>query len=41
VLFRFPDDTVVYTGHGEPTTIGTERSTNPFLNAEWGMGNGE
>jgi glyoxylase-like metal-dependent hydrolase (beta-lactamase superfamily II) len=34
VLFRFPDDTVVYTGHGEPTTIGTERRTNPFLNAE-------
>ena len=32
VLFRFPDDTVVYSGHGEPTTIGKERSTNPFLN---------
>jgi hydroxyacylglutathione hydrolase len=32
VLFRFPDDTVVYSGHGEPTTIGRERRTNPFLN---------
>ena len=32
VLFRFPDDTVVYSGHGEPTTIGKERRTNPFLN---------
>ena len=32
VLFRFPDETVVYSGHGEPTTIGQERRTNPFLN---------
>jgi hydroxyacylglutathione hydrolase len=31
VLFRFPDDTVVWSGHGEPTTIGRERRTNPFL----------
>ncbi|HEX6974482.1 MAG TPA: MBL fold metallo-hydrolase, partial [Vicinamibacterales bacterium] len=31
VLFRFPDDTVVYSGHGEPTTVGRERATNPFL----------
>jgi hydroxyacylglutathione hydrolase len=31
VLFRFPDDTVVYSGHGDPTTIGRERRTNPFL----------
>ena len=32
VLFSFPDDTVVYSGHGEPTTIGIEKKTNPFLN---------
>jgi glyoxylase-like metal-dependent hydrolase (beta-lactamase superfamily II) len=32
VLFAFPDDTVVYSGHGAPTTIGRERRTNPFLN---------
>ena len=32
VLFKFPDDTVVYSGHGEPTTIGRERRANPFLN---------
>ena len=32
VLFSFPDDTVVYSGHGEPTTIGREKKTNPFLN---------
>jgi glyoxylase-like metal-dependent hydrolase (beta-lactamase superfamily II) len=31
VLFRFPDETVVYPGHGEPTTVGIERQTNPFL----------
>ena len=31
VLFAFPDDTVVYPGHGEPTTIGVEKRTNPFL----------
>jgi hydroxyacylglutathione hydrolase len=31
VLFTFPDDTVVHSGHGEPTTIGRERRSNPFL----------
>jgi glyoxylase-like metal-dependent hydrolase (beta-lactamase superfamily II) len=31
VLFSFPDDTVVWPGHGESTTIGRERRTNPFL----------
>jgi hydroxyacylglutathione hydrolase len=31
VLFAFGDDAVVYPGHGEPTTIGRERRTNPFL----------
>jgi hydroxyacylglutathione hydrolase len=31
VLFQFPDDTVVWSGHGEETTIGRERRTNPFL----------
>jgi glyoxylase-like metal-dependent hydrolase (beta-lactamase superfamily II) len=32
VLFAFPDDTVVHSGHGPDTTIGVERRTNPFLN---------
>ena len=32
VLFTFPDDSVVLSGHGEPTTIGREKRTNPFLN---------
>ncbi len=31
VLFSFPDDTAVYSGHGPATTIGEERRTNPFL----------
>jgi hydroxyacylglutathione hydrolase len=31
VLFSYPDDTVVWSGHGESTTIGRERRTNPFL----------
>jgi glyoxylase-like metal-dependent hydrolase (beta-lactamase superfamily II) len=31
VLFSFPDDTVVWSGHGQQTTIGKERKTNPFL----------
>ena len=31
VLFTFPDDTIVWSGHGEQTTIGRERRTNPFL----------
>ena len=31
VLFQFPDDAIVYPGHGERTTIGREKRTNPFL----------
>jgi glyoxylase-like metal-dependent hydrolase (beta-lactamase superfamily II) len=31
VLFAFPDDTVVWSGHGPSTTIGEERRSNPFL----------
>jgi glyoxylase-like metal-dependent hydrolase (beta-lactamase superfamily II) len=31
VLFAYPDETKVYSGHGPVTTIGQERRTNPFL----------
>jgi len=31
VLFTFGDDAVVHSGHGPDTTIGRERTTNPFL----------
>ena len=30
-LLGFPDQTPVFPGHGEPTTIGEERRSNPFL----------
>ena len=30
-LMTLPDEVVVYSGHGEPTTIGFERKYNPFL----------
>jgi hydroxyacylglutathione hydrolase len=31
-LMVLPDDTIVYPGHGRETTIGAERTGNPFLN---------
>ncbi len=29
-LFSLPDDTVVYSGHGDPTTVGAEKKSNPY-----------
>jgi glyoxylase-like metal-dependent hydrolase (beta-lactamase superfamily II) len=34
VLFAFPDEAVVYSGHGADTTIGREKASNPFV-LEW------
>lgn len=31
VMFKLPDDTKVYTGHGNETEIGIEKQTNPIL----------
>ena len=30
-LLTLPDETIVYSGHGPRTTIGNERTSNPFL----------
>ncbi len=38
VLFAFPDESIVYSGHGPETTIGRERQTNPFVLEYLGAG---
>jgi len=30
-IMVFPDNTVIYPGHGDSTTVGAERRSNPFL----------
>lgn len=40
-LLVLPDRTVIYPGHGASTTIGEERSTNPFLQARADSARGE
>lgn len=30
-LMPLPDEVIVYSGHGSPTTIGIERRTNPYI----------
>jgi hydroxyacylglutathione hydrolase len=36
-LFSLPDSTVVYPGHGPPTTVGAEKRSNPFVGAAAGF----
>ena len=30
-ILTLPDNIMLYPGHGEPTTVGEQRATNPFL----------
>jgi hydroxyacylglutathione hydrolase len=34
-IFTLPAETVVYPGHGELTTVGREKESNPFLGSAW------
>jgi glyoxylase-like metal-dependent hydrolase (beta-lactamase superfamily II) len=34
VMRELRDDTAVHPGHGPATTVGRERSTNPFINGQ-------
>ncbi len=31
ILFALPDETIVYSGHGQPTVIGDEKKLNPWM----------
>ncbi|MEX0836953.1 MAG: MBL fold metallo-hydrolase [Gemmatimonadota bacterium] len=35
-VLSLPDETVLYPGHGPPTTVGAERTGNPFLIPHYG-----
>lgn len=35
-IFSLPDDYAVLSGHGQASTVGEERATNPFLTEGWG-----
>jgi hydroxyacylglutathione hydrolase len=37
-VLSLPDETRLFPGHGPPTTVGHERSTNPFLIPHYGGG---
>lgn len=39
-ILSFGDDVVVYSGHGEETTIGREKRTNPFLTGQYRISRG-
>ena len=38
MILDLDDDFTVYCGHGPETTVGRERSSNPFLNGMYQIG---
>lgn len=36
-ILEMPDETPIFPGHAEPTTVGRERSTNPFVRVMTGL----
>ena len=39
-IMSLADDVIVYSGHGPETTVGAERTSNPFLNGMYQIGKG-
>jgi hydroxyacylglutathione hydrolase len=37
-VLTLPDETTLHTGHGDDTTVGHERRTNPFVTGMYGGG---
>jgi glyoxylase-like metal-dependent hydrolase (beta-lactamase superfamily II) len=37
-VLTLPDETTLHTGHGPDTTVGRERTTNPFVTGVYGGG---
>jgi glyoxylase-like metal-dependent hydrolase (beta-lactamase superfamily II) len=37
-VLTLPDETTLHTGHGDDTTVGHERRTNPFVTGVYGGG---
>jgi hydroxyacylglutathione hydrolase len=40
-ILSLPDDVTVYSGHGPETTVGRERTSNPFLTGVYQIGKGK
>jgi glyoxylase-like metal-dependent hydrolase (beta-lactamase superfamily II) len=40
-ILGLDDDFIVYSGHGPETTVGRERTTNPFLTGGYKIGKGK